>query len=82
MQYILSQEEYNTLLAKQEYQIAISKKKLQTICSDVCDNYIVKSGWYKDKPWGCILTTRKIDWYCDDCPVQDICPYENKRYSK
>jgi len=45
-------------------------------------------------PWGCILN--EFDYvimnsdddeifsmgYCDDCPVQDLCPYEYKKWSK
>lgn len=32
-------------------------------------------------PWGCILT-KNCQWYCDKCPVEEICPHEDKEYSK
>jgi len=44
----------------------------------------VKWGWSKDeeaKPWGCIHSQQE-EWYCDSCPVQEICPEPDKEWSK
>jgi len=57
------------------------KKILQDLCTRVANNEPVKEGWYKGKPWGCILT-EEGEWYCDDCPVQDICPHDYKEWSQ
>ena len=47
------------------------------------------------RPWGCILTNkneagligpytvdRSKEWYCDDCPVQEVYPFKFKHWSK
>ena len=86
MQYLLTQEEYDALRARQQHEIELSTKKLQTLCTKIADTMPVKWGWSKDeeaKPWGCVLTAAKNneEWYCDSCPVQDICPAD-KEWSK
>lgn len=98
MQYILTQEELSALQSRADAGDAIKRsmpsiKELQALCSLVADHVPVKSGWYKGKVWGCILTTRKgegeeqdysddYEWYCDDCPAQKACPYNYKQFSK
>lgn len=84
MQYILTQEELDALKNKdREAEKLPSVKDLQKFCSMVADTLSVKSGWYKGRVWGCILTTRKSDeWFCDDCPAVKVCPYEHKEWSK
>jgi len=100
MQYLLSEEEYELLKKVQQYKIDLSKKKLQKLCTEICDTMPVQWGWgnKKDdpeylKPWRCILTVKKEaeqsgdtyyhdDWFCDKCPVQDICPNPCKSWSK
>lgn len=81
MMYILTQEEFDAL---QEKKLKISEdaqKVLQDLCTRVANNEPVKEGWMKDKPWGCVLTV-EYEWYCDDCPVQDVCPLDWKYWSK
>jgi hypothetical protein len=85
MQYILSEEEYQELNRKRSYEVQLSKSKLQKLCTKIADTMPVNWGWEgpgpDPKPWGCILT-QKREWYCDTCPVQDICPYDHKHWSK
>jgi hypothetical protein len=84
MQYILSQEEYDELRAKQRLDIGMQRSKLQKLCTKVADTMPVSVKWInqcKPEPWGCILTA-KFDHCCDECPVQEICPHEHKEWSK
>jgi hypothetical protein len=80
MMYILTQEEFDALQEKNRKITEDAQKVLQELCTRVADSEILKSGWKKGHPWGCILT--HSDWYCDRCPVQDVCPYEWKEWSK
>jgi hypothetical protein len=81
MKYLLTQEEYDALQEKKRKITEDAQKILQDLCTRVANSEPVKEGWYAGKPWGCILTTEE-EWYCDDCPVQKVCPKERKRYSK
>lgn len=83
MQYILTQEEYDNLKSIQEAVVHSNKKKLQVLCTKIADTMPVRWGWdsgEEAKPWGCIHSTNH-DWYCDSCPVTEICP-SNKSWSK
>lgn len=80
MMYLLTQEEFDALQVKKRDADSEATKILQDLCTRVADNEILTSGWRKGHPWGCILT--HTDWYCDDCPVQNVCPKEWKRISK
>lgn len=91
MQYILSQEEYDDLKnAAQGRERSIklaATKKMQALCTKIADTMPVKFWNNKEaKPWGCFLTVEKAnpdgEWYCDECPVQEICPSTRKPYSK
>lgn len=95
MQYLLSEEEYKDLLNRIEEaeskSFDLSKKKLQELCTKIADTMPIKCSWDKKRepaPWGCLITRQNDpedpygEWYCDDCPVQDICPYEYKDWSK
>jgi hypothetical protein len=79
--YILTQEEYDALEVKKRQANSEATKILQDLCTRVANSEPVKEGWYAGKPWGCILT-KEEEWYCDDCPVQEVCPKNWKRYSK
>lgn len=84
MQYILTQEEYDALSAKQKLDIGMQRSKLQKLCTKVADTMPVSVKWInegKPEPWGCIITTN-FEHYCDECPVQEICPHEHKEWSK
>jgi len=80
MMYILTQEEFDSLQEKKRKITEDAQKVLQELCTRVADNEILTESWMKGQPWGCYLT--KADWYCDQCPVQDVCPYEWKEWSK
>ena len=82
MQYLLSEEEWKDIQEKLSIIRKLPDKKLlQKVCTEVSNNMLVQKGWYKGKAWGCILTVKE-EWYCDDCPVKDICPHEYKEWSK
>lgn len=82
MQYILSEQEYRDLTAQAQL-VTISKAELQKLCTKIADEMPVKWGWNgpDPKPWGCILS-KDGEWYCDKCPVQQICPEPFKEWSK
>jgi hypothetical protein len=86
MKYILSQKEYDALRAEQTEKIKLSRDKLQKLCTKIANEMPVVWGWNGDdpKPWGCIITAedKGDEWYCDQCPVQEICPSPRKEYSK
>lgn len=86
MQYILSEEEYKELQrqAKRPQLVTISKAKLQTLCTKIANEMPISVSWNKPRPpepWGCILT-QDYEYYCDECPVQTICPHDDKSWSK
>lgn len=83
MQYILSQEEYENLLSRKETDDKKTKQKIQDLCMMVA-NCMPVDGLGRNgeaKPWGCILCC-KVSHVCDMCPVEELCPYEHKRYSQ
>lgn len=91
MQYILTQEEYDKLRSTQKRAIDMDTKKLQALCTKIANEMPVTRTWNKadHSPWGCIIHEDDADpehfdnfGYCDQCPVQEICPYKFKEYSK
>lgn len=82
MKYILTQEELNDLQQKATHITEDAQKILQDLCTRLADLEPVKEGWYAGKPWGCIHTKKDYEWYCDCCPVQDVCPEPYKNWSK
>ena len=87
MRYLLTKKEYLALTnAKNSIRLE-NTKKLQQLCTKIADTMPVKWGWNgpDPKPWGCILSVKKDsnqEWYCDQCPVQEICPYPGKVHSQ
>lgn len=81
MKYILDEQEYIDL-TKQPSLVEIGARQLiQKLCTEVCNHKPVEF-WGQDKePWGCILSGVSHG-YCDCCPVQDDCPYPDKKWSK
>ena len=76
MQYILSQEEMDKVTnASAKLKKLPDLGKLQEFCTFVSNNLILAEGW------GCMLTIER-EWYCDECPAKDVCPYDNKHWSK
>lgn len=82
-QFLLSELEYETLKAAPAVVQHKANEVLQNLCTRVANHEPVVWGWGTTpdpKPWGCILT--KGQWYCDQCPVSDMCPHPNKEWSK
>ena len=58
---------------------------LQRLCTEVCNHKPILFWDNKEaKPWSCMLTAQDDgdEWYCDECPTQDMCPHPNKAWSK
>jgi len=82
MQYILTQKEYDKLLNGIENEREKLKTIIETLCTDVTNNKpILYWGNKKPKIWECIRTNPHAS-YCDECSVQNVCPYKFKQYSK
>ena len=84
MKYLLSEAEFRDLSeeANKEPLVDMTEKQLQSLCTKICDAMPVETWHGKDKkPWGCILS-KESRIYCDECPVQNICPHPNKEWSK
>ncbi len=85
MQYILDEEEMEEVrkLRKKVTDLP-DLVTLQDVCTKAANEWPSFKGWDGDEeptPWGCIIT-EKYEHYCDKCPVQKICPYPWKEYSK
>jgi hypothetical protein len=83
MEYILSQSEYDALACNDKSKVILDRDALQKLCTLAANHVPVDRDWYKENrsPWGCVLEYNN-GGYCDDCPTQDICPYEDKPFSK
>lgn len=84
MQYILTQAELDALHESNDERIRTMTVELQEVCTMAADHVPVTVNWFNDgkpKPWGCILTV-KHEHYCDECPVNERCPFEHKHWSK
>jgi hypothetical protein len=86
VKYILSQKEYDDLLERAVKVEAENTRELQEFCTMVADTLPIKWTWGEGKdtptPWGCILTEVDVEWYCDQCPAQKVCPHQYKEWSK
>ena len=84
MQYILTQQEYDSLKENQTLKVNLNKDKLQKLCTNIANTMPIIFWNHKEaQPWNCKLTDEHGDeWYCDECPVQDICPSDDKDWSK
>ncbi len=94
MQYTLSEDEFKQLKAaaslgerfRDKTPVSLTSKQLQKLCTEIADTMPIKWSWggADPKPWGCIITEVESgnEWYCDECPVQKICPNLSKEYSK
>jgi len=80
MMYILTQEEFDDLQEKSRRIAEDAHEILQELCTRIADKEVLTSGWAAGYPWGCIIS--KNNEYCDLCPVQDICPCEDKEWSQ
>ena len=87
MQYILTQAEYDDLRRAQSVLTTAKTAKLQKLCTDAANHIpITRDGAQNEPsaPWGCILDKSSPNYggYCDDCPAQEVCPRDNKEWSK
>ena len=86
MQYILTEEEYRKLLDTSRLAKAKVVAVVQDLCTRVANNEPVifnhEDGTTHETTWGCMLTTEGADFYCDHCPVREVCPSEDKVFSK
>ena len=88
MQYILTQEEYDALRNNVRVKSLAQTEKMQQLCTKIADTMPIRWTWGPGKetptPWGCIITLEKEgqEWYCDECPVREICPSNRKSYSQ
>ena len=86
MQFILSEEELDDLKERKRLHEVAQKEELQKLCTLACNHIPVIVPWDKEadpKPWGCILSQKQYsDHYCDECPVDELCPYNGKNWSK
>lgn len=85
MQYLLTPNEYAALVEKKEYEHTVKMDELQNLCSLAAEHIPVKMPWNpedsKPEPWGCVLS-KNLPGYCDECPMQTLCPNTNKHFSK
>jgi hypothetical protein len=83
MQYILTVDEYNGLLKRKKILEDENTQKLQNLCSKIACEMPIKF-WNNTEatPWGCILVPESRIEYCDECPVQEICPKQYKSWSQ
>lgn len=86
MQYIFSQQEYDSLLREKNLRTQTQENELQNLCTLAAEHIPVKLEWgdpnRSPEPWGCILSKTKNSGYCDCCPAQEICPNDYKEWSK
>lgn len=95
MQYLLTAEEYETLVTdKRDLALALNYKApkdhlaaLGEACKRIACTMILETGNPRSVggnpiPYGCIHVNRRDSYgYCDKCPVRDICPL-SKDFSK
>lgn len=83
MQYILTEEEYRQLKQDLIDEKNYSRNVINKLCQMVADHLPLETypGTKENpKPWGCVMT-RKGTWYCDGCPVREMCQMP-KMFSK
>ena len=89
MQYLLTEKEYAGLCnAGVDYEASV-RDALQKACTLAAKHTPITRDWAPDAPpipWGCILDEEPKPQhrtpYCDNCPVQEICPHDGKEWSK
>jgi hypothetical protein len=86
MQYVLTQQEFETLQRDARMLAHKNEAELQALCTLAAQHIPIVMAWSKNKtprPWGCILGPDEQDpGYCDDCPAQKVCPHQGKKWSK
>lgn len=86
MQYLLTQQEFETLQRDARMLAHKNDAALQAFCTLAAQHIPIVVEWSHDKtprPWGCILGPREQDpGYCDRCPAREVCPHDGKEWSK
>ncbi len=86
MQYLLTAEELKALNEKKELHEISQTGKLQELCTLAANHIPVVRPWMGEdaepEPWGCILDKETDPGYCDDCPMDEACPWPSKHWSK
>ena len=85
MQYVLTEVEYQSLVARKTERDQKATEELQALCTLAAKHIPVSVSWMRDRdpmPWGCILDDYQATPYCDECPARKVCPYEGKEYSQ
>jgi hypothetical protein len=81
MQYLLTEKELDNIHKEYETKINEMNDTILKLCRMVVNNIPVKVSWCSDSLiWGCIIDEKSE--YCDECSVQEVCPYKNKHWSK
>jgi len=82
MQFLLTKQEFNHLSNQKDNIDKENIRLLQEVCTYAANNVPIKF-WGREElqPWGCIMTSSQ-EWYCNECPVQQQCPHDNKEWSK
>jgi hypothetical protein len=82
-----AKDQYEDLLDEKEKE---KNKIIQELCTKIADTMPIKYWGSKElRTWGCKITEETPnedgytrEWYCDECPVQKICPHDDKDWSK
>ena len=83
MQYILSEEEYEKLVKSSKKVTSDGIEIINHLCRRIANTEHIPVYWDdKPQPWKCIRDEEEDEWYCDQCPVVDICKYRGKHFSK
>lgn len=82
MNYLLTQEEYDSLRNEGKQRLGAKTQEFQDFCTKVAKELPIQ--WWSrtdpPKPWGCIIDKSQV--YCDLCPARKFCPYFGKEFSK
>jgi len=81
MQYLLTEEEYSKIKCAHETTVNILTNQINCLCQRIADTEPFEHPSGIIEPYKCIKSIG-ADWYCDNCPVQQWCRYEYKRWSK
>lgn len=85
MMYVLNEHEFKVLNEAKRARQAADAEALQRVCTLAAQHVPVVVSWSHDKtprPWGCILDPGSNPGYCDCCPVSEVCPCQQKEWSK
>lgn len=80
MQYILTEDEFQELQTKAAAVTKDARLILEDLCRRVANSEVIKVDRYGSVGhWGCVRDNAE---YCDGCPVQEICTYQQKNWSQ